>query len=438
MPEISSDPKIHSRPVQGSDLIREAGEVCWGILGCGAVCERKSGPGLQRIEGSRLVAVQRRTPGRARDFAERHNVPKAYERPEDLINDAEVNIVYIATPPDAHLEYARMVAKAGLACYIEKPFGRCGEEAAEIVEIFSSAGLPLFAAYYRRQLQRFTLARDFVRERTGPLTDIRLFIAQKRHRSYPDPLLSHAEEAPAAGDDTPAAPSAETSANGSSKVPSITSFPNYGKLPWRVKPEISGGGLFMDLGSHCLDIIDYIVGPISIVDSSVSNRATPAIPCEDHVHILFTCDLGQGQDHVAGTAVFNFSSAFDHDELVFTGTEGSVSLPCFVESGTVTFRSVDAPSDADPEAFPTEDDPAVQLNLQKCIVRELMGEAMAGHTPSTGENALRAAHVMDDVLIDYYGTRDVGFWSMDQPWRQHALQRIENLKRRESIIAFSP
>ena len=77
--------------------------IKWGIIGVGNVCEIKSGPGLQKAEHSELVVVMRRSGDLARDFAERHSVPKWTDDDDAVINDPEVNAIYIATPPYAHL-----------------------------------------------------------------------------------------------------------------------------------------------------------------------------------------------------------------------------------------------------------------------------------------------------------------------------------------------
>ena len=94
-------------------------EVRWGIIGCGAVTEVKSGPPLQLVEHSSLVAVMRRTPGLAEDYAYRHNVSKWYDDADLLINDPDVNAVYVATPPETHLPYAVMAMLAGRPVYVE-------------------------------------------------------------------------------------------------------------------------------------------------------------------------------------------------------------------------------------------------------------------------------------------------------------------------------
>ena len=73
--------------------------ICWLIIGCGNVTEIKSGPAYQKKEGFELIAVMRRSPGMAKDYAERHSVEKYYIDADELIIDPDVNAVYIATPP---------------------------------------------------------------------------------------------------------------------------------------------------------------------------------------------------------------------------------------------------------------------------------------------------------------------------------------------------
>ncbi|MEO8399174.1 MAG: Gfo/Idh/MocA family oxidoreductase, partial [Ignavibacteriaceae bacterium] len=80
-------------------------KVKWGIIGCGDVTEVKSGPAFQNVEGSELVAVMRRNGKLAEDYAKRHNVSKWYDDANKLINDDEVNAVYVATPPSTHKLY---------------------------------------------------------------------------------------------------------------------------------------------------------------------------------------------------------------------------------------------------------------------------------------------------------------------------------------------
>src|SRR5512140_1485393 len=114
--------------------------VRWGSVGCGDVTEVKSGPGFQRAAGSALVAVMRRDRAKAEDYARRHGVARAYDRAEDLVGDPEVDAVYVATPPSTHLELARLAARAGKPCLVEKPMALNHRECLEMVEFFEARG----------------------------------------------------------------------------------------------------------------------------------------------------------------------------------------------------------------------------------------------------------------------------------------------------------
>ena len=87
--------------------------VRWGFIGCGEVTEKKSGPAFNLIEGSEVVAVMSRRADRAQSYAERHVVMRLFTGPQALLNDPEVNAVYIATPPTTHATYAIMAMKSG-------------------------------------------------------------------------------------------------------------------------------------------------------------------------------------------------------------------------------------------------------------------------------------------------------------------------------------
>ena len=93
-------------------------DVRWGIIGVGDVCEVKSAPAMNLVSGSKLVAVMRRDGEKARDYAQRHGVPKWYDNADQLINDADVNAIYIATPPDTHEFYTLKSASAGKPVYV--------------------------------------------------------------------------------------------------------------------------------------------------------------------------------------------------------------------------------------------------------------------------------------------------------------------------------
>lgn len=196
--------------------------VRWGILGCGDVTEVKSGPALQLAEGSALVAVMRRDAERARDHARRHGVPRWYDDADALIHDPEVDAVYVATPPSSHETYVIRAAAAGKPVYVEKPMAPTFEACARMMVACATEGVPLYVAFYRRALPRCQAVRRLLEES-----------AIGRPMSV---TVVHARPA--------------------------SSAERAGDLDWRVIPDISGGGHFVDLASHTLDLLDYLLGPI--------------------------------------------------------------------------------------------------------------------------------------------------------------------------------
>ena len=120
--------------------------IRWGIIGCGDVTEIKSGPGFQKADHSELVAVMRRHGELAEDYARRHNVPKWYDDAQRLIDDPEVDALYVATPPAFHKEYTLLCARAGKPVYVEKPMALNHEECQAMIRACQEAEVPLFVA----------------------------------------------------------------------------------------------------------------------------------------------------------------------------------------------------------------------------------------------------------------------------------------------------
>lgn len=335
--------------------------IRWGIIGCGNVCEVKSAPGLQKADGSELVAVMRRSGDLAADYARRHGVPKWTDDADAIIGDDDVDAVYVATPVGSHMDYALRACQAGKPAYVEKPMARNHAECARMVEAFHEAGLGLFVAYYRRGLDRFLKTKQLVEAgRVGQVTGVSYRLAQPRHRGV-----------------------------------------QADKLPWRLVAEQSGGGIFLDLGSHTLDVLDFILGPLTDVAGSAANVASDC-DVEDAVAMTFRVASGG-----LGTASWNFASDAREDLIEIFGTDGRISLSTFgVEPVRLTRGD-------DEETFDLPNPPHVQQPLIQTMVDELLGR---GTCPSTGETAARTAKVMDTVLADYYGGRDDEYWLRPATW----------------------
>src|ERR1044072_2126533 len=254
------------------------GTIRWGIIGCGDVTEVKSGPGFQKANHSTLVAVMRRDGLLAKDYAERHGVSHWYDDASQLINDPEVDAVYVATPPSSHRQYTLMAAQAGKPAYVEKPMALNFDECREMIAACQTAGVPLFVAYYRRALPRFLKFKELVD--SGAIGEAR--------------FVSVALYQPAGN-------------------------LNAATLPWRVVPEISGGGLFVDLASHTLDFLDYVFGPIASVQGCAANQAR-LYEAEDIVTGLFPFESG-----VAGGGAWCFTVAGKSDVVTIVGKIGRAS-----------------------------------------------------------------------------------------------------------------
>jgi 1,5-anhydro-D-fructose reductase (1,5-anhydro-D-mannitol-forming) len=315
--------------------------VRWGIIGCGDVTEVKSGPGFQKAQGSALVAVMRRDRARAEDFARRHNVPRVHARADELIADPDVDAVYVATPPSSHCELSLRVAAAAKPCLVEKPMALGHAECIRMVEAFRSAAVPLWVAYYRRALPRYLAVRDLLAAGAiGPVTSM--------HVEVTDRLATPGEAA-----------------------------------AWRFDPAIAGGGLLLDVGSHCVDLIDYLLGEIVEVAGFAVNTGG-AYPAEDVTAASFRTSGG-----VVGTGTWNFNAGEKRDSMVFTGPLGQLQTPIFHEDDIVVSTA------RGKTRQPIRNPPHVHQPLIQTIVDELRGR---GRCESTGESGARASWVLDGAL----------------------------------------
>lgn len=327
--------------------------VRWGIIGVGDVTEAKSGPGFQKAERSELVAVMRRSADKAADYAARHGVPKWYDDAHRLIGDPDVDAVYIATPPDSHHDYTLEVAAAGKPVYVEKPMARTAAECEAMIAACKEAGVPLFVAYYRRAMPRFLKIKELLD--SGAI-------------GQPRAVVVRLQLAGSAAD--------------------------IGEVPWRVRPEVAGGGYFVDMGSHTLDFLDWLLGPIIGVTGSAANQ-TGRYPAEDIVTGAFEFASG-----VQGVGLWCFSGAEEVDRVEIIGSAGSLRFTSFDGSPLhLTTAGGDKTIDA---PYPE----TVQQPLIQNVVDALTGR---GRGLSTGESALRTAKVVDALLGDYRARQGITF-----------------------------
>jgi predicted dehydrogenase len=315
--------------------------VRWGIIGCGDVTEVKSGPGFQKATGSALQAVMRRDRARAEDFARRHGVPRVHASADDLIDDPEIDAVYVATHPDSHCSLALRVAAARKPCLVEKPMAMTHAECLRMTAAFAAAGTPLWVAYYRRALPRFLMVRDLLQDgELGAITSIAIELRE--------PL--------AAGE------TART---------------------WRFDPAVAGAGLFFDKGSHTIDLLDFLAGPVEDAHGIAGNTGG-AYAVEDVVAATFRLDGG-----AFASGLWNFNAGVASDLFVVTTTRGEIRTSVFSDSDVVVTRGGAS------VVHPVRNPPHVHQPLIQTIVDELAGR---GRCESTGDSGARATRVMESCL----------------------------------------
>ena len=327
-------------------------EVRWGVVGVGNVCEVKSAPAMKIVPNSKLVAVMRRDEEKVKDYATRHGVSKWYTDAEKLINDPEVNAIYIATPPYAHFELTKLAAAAGKPVYVEKPMARTHEECLKMIQTCQKAEVPLYVAYYRRALPHFVKIKEIIDQ--GILGEIRTV-----HINLKQVL----------------------------KPAIVANLDNN----WRVDPEIAGGGYFFDLASHQLDLLDFFFGAITHADGFSSNQAQ-AYEAEDIVVGSFAFESG-----VLGTGNWCFTSSenAEIDEVTIYGNKGMIRFETFGK-GEFTLELDGKPA----EKFHFDLPPHIQEPLINSIVGDLLGTDTC---PSLGTSAARTNWAMDMMTIKRIG-----------------------------------
>ncbi|MFT3912322.1 MAG: Gfo/Idh/MocA family oxidoreductase [Ferruginibacter sp.] len=319
-------------------------KIKWGIIGCGDVTELKSGPAFNKVNNSELIAVMRRHAVKAADYAARHHVPKWYDDAQKLINDPDVNAIYIATPPSSHKQYTIAAITAGKPVYVEKPMALNAAEALEMASLAAQKKIKLCIAHYRREQPKFKKIKELID--AGAIGDIRFCRLQ-----FLRPSLS-------------------------------TDALKLEKTSWRVNPAVSGGGLFHDLAPHQLDLVLYFFGAVKHASGIAGNQA----------------GIYQAADIVTGNILFDSGIVFDGlwsfaaapgegaDTCEIIGSKGKISFAVFDHTGfSLTINSKK-------ELFSFDPLEHVQQPLIQKVVEYFLNEAA---NPSSGDDAVKLMSVMD-------------------------------------------
>ena len=319
----------------------------WGFIGCGEVCELKSGPAFGEVEGSSVVAVMSRTAEKARSYAQRHGVPRWYTDAQQLIDDPEVNAIYVATPPSSHATFAIMAMKAGKPIYVEKPLASTYDDCARINYVSEQTGQPCFVAYYRRYLPYFQRVKDIVDQGTiGEAVNVQVrFAVPPRNLDY-----AHPEN-----------------------------------LPWRLQPDISGGGYFYDLAPHQMDLLQHIFGVVIEARGMTANRGH-LYSAEDSVSAIFRFENG-----LTGSGSWSFVAheSARTDRILIIGTQGSMAFSVF------NYDPIELHTSHGTEIIEVPNPPYVQFPLIKSVIEHLQG---LGVCSCTSVSVTPTNWVLDRIL----------------------------------------
>ena len=320
--------------------------VKWGIIGCGDVCEVKSGPAFYKCSHSELMAVMRRDAEKAADFARRHHVARWYTDADELINDPNVDVVYVATPPSTHAYYTIRALQAGKPVYVEKPMAVNYAECLLMNQAATDNHQKLWVAYYRRSLPYFLKIKELLEQQSiGSIQSVRTIFSQP----------------PAKEDFLPE------------------------QHTWRVKKEIAGGGYFYDMAPHTIDILMFLLGDIIEAKGVVSN-VRKLYEAEDVVSASFFFQSG-----VIGSGLWNYvsSSLVKQDITEILGENGIVRFSTFA------FTPIELETESGVEYFDIPKPQHIQQPMIQSIVNEIRGE---GKSPSDGNSGMQTNRIIAQIV----------------------------------------
>ena len=191
-------------------------KVRWGVIGAGGIADRRTIPGMMLCDNAELVAVMEINMELAEKCRAKWGCKKAYDNEADLLADPEIDAVYIATPVVLHAKQAMAAADAGKHILIEKPLAMTSEEGQKVVDYCESKGVKIAAGLMMRFGAYVMAMKKAIEE--GKIGK---------------PVSAYAQ---------------------------FTCW--YPDMPgnWRQSKKNGGGGAMMDMGVHCIDLLQYILG----------------------------------------------------------------------------------------------------------------------------------------------------------------------------------
>jgi predicted dehydrogenase len=329
-------------------------KILWGFIGCGNVVENKTGHAFND-DNSKVQAVMRRDINKAKGSAAMFDANFWYDNIDDLLNDKNINAVYIATPPGLHLEQATKCCEKQLSTFIEKPLGRNYAESLQIVEMYKSAGVPLFVDHFRRSLSKFITIKEILGSgKIGEVLEVSFRLNKIAMKEDENDLND-----------------------------------------WRNNVELSGGGKFIAIATHAIDMMVFLFGNFTKVFGIASNNSKN-YALEDIITMCFETDKG-----VLGTANFNFVANDKEDKMIIYGSKGKMEFNINGDKVKVIIEDREKEYDFDKSLLKPD-----------VMIKEIINELITKTKQNTcsGEESLETYRIMDEVLDSFYKGRQNDFW----------------------------
>ena len=225
-----------------------AKKVRWGVIGAGGIADRRTIPGMMLCDNAELVAVMEINMELAEKCRAKWGCKKAYDNEADLLADPEIDAVYIASPVFLHAKQAMAAADAGKHILIEKPLAMTSEEGQKVVDYCKSKGVLMAAGLMMRFGSYVQAMKKAVAE--GKIGK---------------PVSAYAQ---------------------------FTCW--YPDMPgnWRQSKKNGGGGAMMDMGVHCIDLLQYILGTKAKDVAGFHDTLSFQYEVEDYYTVLIRMENG--------------------------------------------------------------------------------------------------------------------------------------------------
>lgn len=252
-------------------------KIKWGVIGCGGIADRRTIPGMMLADNAELVAVMDANAAVAEKVREKYNAKYAFDSYEKLLALDEIDAVYIASPVFCHKEQAIAAAKAKKHILLEKPMSLTVKESEEIAALCKAEGVKLGVGLMMRFADSHQKMKQLVADgKIGTVVSMRGQLTCW----YPD-------------------------IEGN----------------WRQNKALSGGGALMDMGIHCIDLLQYISGTKATAVTGFAHTQTFSYDADDSSAIVMKMDNGA---LAMVDACFNIPDEAAKCRLEIYGTKGSI------------------------------------------------------------------------------------------------------------------